>query len=168
MVRDLVGFRTLRRLLAEPGREFHVLDLVTARDDVRHPVPEDGSFTLEVGMPVIDDQARAAYQRQLAEVEDDIADAEAMNDLGRLELAKRDRDFLVHELAAAVGLDGRARRTGDPAERARTSVTRSLRYALAALAEQDPVVAEHLRLHLRTGLYCSYRPDPVSPVTWTV
>lgn len=169
VVRDLTGLRTLRRLLAEPGREFHVLDLATVRDDTRRPATEDdGMFTLESGMPVIDEQARAAYKRQLLETEDDIADAESMGDLGRLELARRDRDFLVHELAAAIGLDGRVRRTGDPAERARTSVTRSLRYALAALAEQDPVLAGHLQLHLRTGLYCSYRPDPVAPITWDV
>ncbi|MCW2855777.1 MAG: hypothetical protein JWR52_1392 [Marmoricola sp.] len=167
-VRDLVGFRTIRRLVAEPGREFHVLDLVTARDGVRRTEPEGDAFTLESGMPVIDDQALAAYRRRLGEVEEDIDDAEAMGDLGRLELARRDREFLVHELSAAVGLDGRARRTGDPAERARTSVTRSLRYALAALSEQDPVVTDHLRLHLRTGLFCCYRPDPVAPVTWQV
>ena len=167
-VRDLVGLRTLRRLLAEPGREFHVLDLTGATAGAGHPAPNRSEFTLETGLPIIDNQAKAAYRRRLTEIEEDIADAEATGDQSRLELARSDRDFLAHELAAAVGLGGRNRRTGDVAERARTSVTRSLRYALRALAENDPTLAEHLRLHLRTGTYCCYRPDPVSPVRWEI
>ncbi|MCX6394953.1 MAG: hypothetical protein NTV23_00520 [Propionibacteriales bacterium] len=165
-LRDLTGLRTLRRLLAEPGREFHVLDLVATSAGVTDR-PEPG-FTLQSGMPVIDEQARAAYKRRLDEIDEDLAVAEAEGDADRMELARIDRDFLARELAAAVGLGGRERRTGDPAERARTSVARSLRYSLTALAEHDPTLAAHLRLHLRTGLYCAYQPDPVAPVTWKV
>lgn len=166
-LRDLVGLRTLRRLLAEPGREFHVLDLVSG--GVAGDAVEPGSgFTLESGMPVIDEQARAAYKRRLDEIDEDIAEAEALGDADRVELARQDREFLARELGAALGLGGRARRAGDPAERARTSVARSLRYALTALGEHDPDLAAHLRLHVRTGLYCSYQPDPVAAVSWTV
>jgi hypothetical protein len=39
LVRDLKGFRYLERLLAEPGREFHVLDLVAVE---RGTMPVDG------------------------------------------------------------------------------------------------------------------------------
>lgn len=165
-LRDLVGLRTLRRLVAEPGREFHVLDLVTASAGPMEQA--ERGFSIEAGIPVIDEQARAAYKRRLEEIDEDLAEAESDGDADRVELARMDRDFLARELAAAVGLGGRERRTGDPAERARTSVARSLRYSLDALAEHDPVLAGHLRLHLSTGLYCSYRPDPVAPVTWQV
>lgn len=164
-LRDLVGLRTIRRLLAEPGREFHVLDLVSSGPAGELP---PAGFHLEAGMPVIDEQAKAAYKRRLDEIDEDIAAAETEGDMDRLELARIDRDFLAHELAAAVGLGGRDRRTGDPAERARTSVARSLRYSLTVLAEHDPVLAAHLRLHVQTGLYCSYQPDPVAPITWQV
>lgn len=167
-LRDLVGLRTLRRLVAEPGREFHVLDLVTGGNPTTQQPDQDAGFCLEAGMPVIDDQARAAYKRRLDEIDEDMVDAEALGDGDRLELARLDRDYLARELAAAVGLGGRTRRTGDPAERARTSVTRSLRYAVTALDEHDARLAAHFRLHLRTGVYCSYQPDPVAPVTWQV
>ncbi|MEQ1700567.1 MAG: hypothetical protein ABMA25_10670, partial [Ilumatobacteraceae bacterium] len=61
IVRDLKGLRYVERLLAEPGREFHVLDLVAVEAGAL-PAGGDG------GMPVLDDAAREAYRRRLAEV----------------------------------------------------------------------------------------------------
>ena len=66
----------------------------------------------------LDDQARNAYRRRLAEIDDDIDDATMMNDQARLALAMDDREYLVAELSRAVGLGGRARLAGATAERA--------------------------------------------------
>lgn len=158
---DLKGFRYLERLLAEPRREFHVLDLVGVDQGVLRTAAVD-----DAGLPVLDDQARAAYRRRLADIEEDIEEAARSNDLGRRELAERDRDYLVAELSSAVGLGGRGRTVGGTAERARTSVARSLRYALHRLAEEHEAMAGHLRQAVRTGMYCSYAPDPIAPVVW--
>lgn len=152
---DLKGLTYLARLLAEPGREQHVLDLAEAG-------------TVAPGLPVLDDEARASYRRRLAEVETDLAEAEADHDEARIRLAERDRDYLVAELSAAAGLGGRARTTGGTAERARTSVTRSLRYALARLAEAAPDLGAHLDRTVRTGTACCYQPDPVARLEWKV
>ena len=54
----------------------------------------------------------------------------------------------------------------DDGERARVSVTRSIRYALARLAEVSPAVAAHLQQHVHTGTFCSYQPDALHPITW--
>jgi hypothetical protein len=118
------------------------------------------------GLPVIDDAARDAYRRRLGEVDEDIEEATRMNDLCRVELAQRDRDYLIAELTSAVGLGGRSRTVGGSAERARTSVTRSLRYALGRMAEQHPALAAHLEQNVHTGTYCFYNPDPIAPLTW--
>lgn len=169
---DMKGFRYLERLLAEPGREFHVLDMVaveqgTTRGGAIGTQAESDEGSLgAAGMPVLDERARAAYRRRLAEVEDDIDDAGRANDPARRELAERDRDFLIAELQRAVGLGGQPRTIGGSAERARTAVTRSIRYALGRLADRHPVAAAHLERHLRTGSYCSYAPDPLAPVDW--
>ena len=172
LVRDLKGLRYLARLLAEPGREFHVLDLVAVEQGtlpVGHPV-EDGALAADIGagLPVIDRQAREAYRRRLAEVDDDIEEATRMNDAGRLELAQHDRDYLIAELTQAVGLGGRHRAVGGNAERARTSVTRSLRYAIKRLSEHHPGLAAHLGQAVHTGAYCCYTPDPLAGVVWEV
>jgi tetratricopeptide (TPR) repeat protein len=170
VVRDLKGFRYLERMLADPHREFHVLDLVAVEAGTL-PTHEVVDLELVVtqgdgGLPVIDAQAREAYRHRLREVEEDIEDAERADDLGRLELAERDREFLVAELSRAVGLGGRLRSTGSDAERARGSVTRCLRYALEQLSCEIPPLAAHLRTSLGTGTYCAYRPDPLASVEW--
>jgi hypothetical protein len=171
-MRDLKGFRYVERLLGEPGREFHVLDLVavergslpTGRRSHLHGEALDGG--VDAGLPVIDEEARAAYRRRLREVDEDIEEATILQDTGRLELAHRDREYLIAELARAVGLGGRERSLGGTAERARTSVTRSVRYALGRLGENHPALAAHLNQTVRTGTYCLYSPDPLTPVVW--
>jgi tetratricopeptide (TPR) repeat protein len=158
VVRDLKGLRYLDHLLAEPGREFHAAQLVHLETGEQAAV--------DVGIPVLDEAAKRAYRRRLAEIDEDIELARADNDLARVELAERDRDYLVAELTRASGLGGRDRRVHDDAERARVSVTRSIRYALDRLAERSPAVAAHLRRHVSTGTYCSYQPDGLHPVRW--
>ena len=171
-MRDLKGFRYLERLLADPGREFHVLDLVAVERGslpTGRAVDRDESSTsqgVQTGLPMIDDQARAAYRRRLAEVDDDIEEATRLNDIGRVELAERDRDYLIHELTSAAGLGHRTRSVGGTGERARTSVTRSLRYSLERLAEHHPMLAAHLDQSVHTGIYCTFTPDPIAPVAW--
>lgn len=173
-VPDMKGLRYIAQLLATPGVEVHALRLVAGEQGGAATVPgvdvgidDDGSLGA-AGLPVLDDAAKAAYRRRLADVDEEIADATAMNDPARRELAERDREFLIRELERAVGLGGRDRSTGGNAERARTAVTRSIRYALGRLADQHPLAAEHLRQRVRTGTFCAYEPDPVSPVTWTL
>ena len=81
-------------------------------------------------------------------------------------LARADRDYLVRELAGAFGLGGRYRVTGSASERARASVTRSLRYSIARIAEHHPQLADHLTRSVRTGTYCCYGPDPRMGLRW--
>jgi hypothetical protein len=174
VLRDLKGFRYLARLLADPDREFHVLDLVAVEQGTLPTGAVDTVGAAEVegvgghGLPPLDEQAREAYRRRLAEVDDDIEDAQRCHDLARVESAERDREYLIAELARAVGLGGRLRSVGSDAERARTAVARTLRYATDRLAEHLPPLAAHLDNCLHTGTYCAYRPDPLSPVRWSV
>ncbi len=167
-LKDLKGMRYLERLLAEPGREFHVLDLVTVeRGALPVGVPSDTpQLDAQCGLEVFDSKAREAYRQRLAEVEEDIAEAEVNNDLHRAELARADRQFLVDELRRGVGLNGRARTVGDGVERARTSATRSLRYTLDRITRHHSSLGEHLERTIRTGIYFAYEPDPRAPVDW--
>ena len=74
--------------------------------------------------------------------------------------------FLADELAAAVGLGGRDRKTGSAAERARVNITRAIRAALARIRAHSPALAGHLDATIHTGTFCSYTPDPRAPITW--
>jgi hypothetical protein len=148
----------LARLLAQPDREVHVLDLVGAGSGA---VPRQGDLG-----EVLDDRARAAYRRRLADLDEQIADAEADGDADAAARATEERGFLVAELTGAYGLGGRPRRAGDPAERARTTVTSRIRDAVARIEKEHPELGRHLRASVRTGTFCSYSPE--RPVSWEV
>jgi tetratricopeptide (TPR) repeat protein len=75
-LRDLKGLRYLARLLARPGRDFHVLDLVA--DETGSAVDTAGSvdagLTISPGLDagvLLDAQAKQAYRRRLAEIDQD-------------------------------------------------------------------------------------------------
>ena len=152
------GMNDLAALLAHPGRQLHVLDLMEMSGG--SPAAAAGG---DLG-PTLDGPARAAYRRRLSELEQDLADAEADADRGRVERLSDERDFLVHELTAALGLGGRARRTGDPIERARKSVAQRIGTAIRAIGEVHPELARHLRLAVSTGRFCVYQPE--TRVVW--
>ncbi|MEO8555367.1 MAG: hypothetical protein ABI474_01750 [Actinomycetota bacterium] len=172
LIHDLLGLRYLERLLAEPNREFHALDLVAVERGslpvTRHSDNELAAHDAGHAGCHLDARAREAYKRRLLDIEEDIEDATEANDLGRVALAEADREFLVTELSRAVGLGGRPRLAAATAERARTSVTRTIRYAVARVAEHHPALGEHLRQAVATGTYCCYQPDPRLPTHWEV
>jgi hypothetical protein len=170
-VRDLKGMRYLARLLAHPGREFHVLDLVAAETG-RVSQAESGRAAglsrtaLGDAGEMLDARAKNAYRRRLAEIEDDMEQARAIGDTERAAQADAERDFLVRELSRAVGLGGHDRRAASASERARVGVTRAIRQAIARIAEHHPQLGEHLNHAVRTGTHCAYLPDPRAPVAW--
>jgi tetratricopeptide (TPR) repeat protein len=151
-VRDLKGMRYLAQLLAHPGREFHVVDLVAVETGQQMALGDAGEM--------LDERAKSAYRRRLAEIEDDIEQARALEDAEREAQADAEREFLVRELARAVGLGGRERRAGSASERARSGVTRAVRQGIARIGEHHPQLGEHLTRSVRTGTYCAYAPDP--------
>jgi hypothetical protein len=156
-VRDSKGLRDLSVLLARPGAEMHALDLVSDAGSVRR----EGDLG-----DVLDETARSAYRRRITELDRSIAEAE---DLGLDEAgdrARTEREAIVAELARAYGLGGRRRRSGDPAERARTSVTWRIRDAILRLERVHPELGAHLRNAVHTGTYCRY--DPEVPPGWVL
>ena len=170
-VRDLKGMRYLARLLADPGREYHVLDLVAAETGRgaqadSSQAPSLPRSALGDAGEILDARAKDAYRRRLAEIDDDIEQARATGDAERAAQADAERDFLVRELSRAFGLSGRDRRAASASERARAGVTRAVRQAITRIGEHHPQLGEHLSRTIRTGTYCAYLPDPRAPARW--
>ena len=167
---DRKGMRHLSRLLAHPGREFHVLDLAAAEAGNPIHADDDEAAAAHFGFgdagEMLDAKAKSAYQRRLAEIDDDIEDARARRDHIREEQADAERDFLVRELSRAVGLGGRGRRAGSVSERARSGITRAIRQAIGRIQQHNPDLGQHLQRTIRTGTYCSYLPDSRRPDRW--
>jgi hypothetical protein len=154
-VRDSKGMRDLAVLLARPGREVHALDLVRLTEGTagERSVPHG-----DLG-EVLDDRARDAYRQRLATLDAMIDEADELGHNDAADRARDERAAIVAELAGAYGLGGRPRRTGDPAERARSTVTWRIRDAIARIDKVHPELGSHLRTSVRTGTYCRYEPE---------
>jgi len=172
-VRDLKGLHYLARLLAHAGREFHVLDLVSsgvapASNTPGTTDPDLTSSGWGDSGALLDTQAKNAYRRRLAEIDEDLDDARLTGDSGRVSQAEAERDFLIRELSRAVGLGGRDRRAGSTSERARVSVTRAIRHAMNRIRQHNPALGDHLDRTIRTGTYCVYLPDTRITASWRI
>jgi hypothetical protein len=148
-LRDGKGVRFLARLVAEPKRELHALDLADAHETV--DAGDAGAL--------LDPRAREQYRERVHTLEETLAEAEARNDAGAAERAATELEALQSELARAFGLGGRERRAGAAAERARVNVQRRLRAVIEQIAAHDVALGRHLERSLRTGVFCSYEPE---------
>lgn len=169
-LRDSKGLRDLARLLAASSRAVPAVELAAAdapsgRSSRRAASAEQLHQAGDLG-EVLDATARAAYRQRLTDLDAEIGEAEEFGDGERAANAKAERDLLVDQLSAAYGLGGRPRRTGDPAERARTAVTARIRDAIRRIEDLHPELGRHLRLSVRTGTLCAYEPE--QPTSWTL
>ena len=153
-VPDSKGLGDLAVMIGAHGADVHVLTLVG------HKLARLGAD------PVLDERAKAAFKSRLADLDQDIDDADAAGSAGRAETLRSERDALIRELAAAAGLGRRDRRLGDETERARKTVSARVRDALSKIERVHPELAAHLRSALRMGTVCSY--TPAEPTTWKV
>ena len=161
-----MGLHYLATLVAAPGREVGALDLVRMRGAAPRGRPDRDGMAADRGGPVdevLDAPARAAYRARLAELAAELDEAEQWNDSARAARVRAERDFVAHELGAALGKGGRPRAMATDAERARISVTRALRAAIERIGRVDAAAGAHLARAVRTGALCSYHPERTEP-----
>jgi pimeloyl-ACP methyl ester carboxylesterase len=148
---DRKGLADLHTLLANPGV---AIPAMTLAGEPEHSGAE----------PILDDAAVAAYRARLSELDAELRSADAVGDVVLARTAGAERDNLLAELRTASGLSGRARRLGDPSERARKAVTARVRDAIARIVAVHPDLGAHLRASIRTGTTCMY--EPARRVAW--
>ena len=156
-VPDMKGLWHLRELVSRPRVPVQALTFIAA-------ATEDAVLVGDAG-PVLDREALRQYRTRLAELDQELDDAEAKHDVGRHAKRSTEREALVKELARATGLGGKPRRTGSSTERARLNVTRTIRHAIAHLSTVLPELAAHLDESIATGVSCCY--EPRSNIAWT-
>jgi len=151
------GHEYLATLLEAPGIEIWAVDLAGSGDLAADDVGE-----------VLDASARAAYRRRAEEIEQELRETDSRTDPRRSERLRTELDALGRQLAAAVGLGGRARVAGSGVERARQSVTKAVRSAIKKIAERDPELGRYLEVTVKTGTACRFSPELREPVEWRV
>jgi hypothetical protein len=152
LVADSIGMAHLAVLIANPRQEVRAVDLVAGLAALSSAV-RDARTTY----PVLDRDAIGEYKSRLSRLNAEIDDMESAGTVSAAS-ARAERDWLTAQLASATGFGGRTRSFPDQAERARVAVGKAIRRALARIAEADPVIGDHLRQAVRTGVRCSYWP----------
>src|SRR5579862_974699 len=183
-LKETKGLRYLAYLLRHPAAEFHVLDLVGGiagqrEDDETSPsvdgLPRGDEDLDKAGIQVsgfgdagemLDEQAKVAYRRRLSALRKESEEAKELGNVERAEQAEEEIDALTRELSRAVGLGGRNRRAASASERARQSITKTIKSVLERIAATDAAFGEVLSRSIRTGTFCSYQPEVDYPIVW--
>jgi len=165
------GLRCLAAMLRNPGREFHVRELLARPLDASTPasaVAVHGRVMggLYAGVPALDVQAKAECKCRLNELRQELNEAERFNDPQRKTEAQNEVQAIADYLASAIGLGGRDRKTSSDAERARSAVTKCIKKAIQKISDAIPSLGYHLVARIKTGYYCSYNPHPERPANW--
>jgi pimeloyl-ACP methyl ester carboxylesterase len=171
-VRDAKGLHHLAYLLRRPGESTTAAELLYALEPPPAPPPPHPDESLRTSAElgdageVLDARAKSAYRRRIAALRTELAEAEEYNEAGRAAAARCEIEQLSEQLAAAVGIGGRDRRASSAAERARLTVTKRIRDAIARVQRVHPELGQYLNETIRTGLLCAYVPDSEHRVRW--
>jgi hypothetical protein len=183
-LKDTKGLGYLAHLLRHPAAEFHVLDLVGGvagqREDDEtnqsvHGLPRGEQDLEKAGIHIgslgdagemLDEQAKVAYRRRLSELREELEEAKEVGNVGRAEKVEQEIDALTSELSRAVGLGGRNRRAASASERARQSISKTIKSVVERIAQSDARLGDIFSRCVKTGNFCSYQPDPARPIAW--
>jgi predicted ATPase len=176
-LKDMKGLGYIAHLIAHPGHRIHVLDLfaqVGGSGAAPNPAADLHAEDLEIvsdpgdASEVLDSRARAEYRQRLSELHAELEEAERNNDPGRAERTRNELDSLTDGLRSALGLGGRSRRFTAETERARGTVSKSIRVSIDRIRRSHQELGAHLSTCLRTGYFCAYLPDPGRQPSWRI
>lgn len=167
-LKDARGLRYLAALLGSPDVDHWAIDLAAGVAAPRRGSGEERAPDPGDAGELLDGQARAAYRRRLETLREELDEARANHDIGRADSIRTEMDVIGRQLAAAIGLGGRSRRSGSAVERARQSVTKAIRGTIRKIAGENESLGRYLELAVRTGVACRFEPIPRHPIRWQV
>jgi ElaB/YqjD/DUF883 family membrane-anchored ribosome-binding protein len=159
--KDSRGLHYLALLLQHPRQEFSVVTL--AASDPVPPAPTRPNRTTATAAR-LDPQLHTVYRQRLVDLREELEEARAFHDQGRIERLQDELETLTQELTEASGQGGR--KAVGPAEQARLNVTRAIRRTLRKITTLHPPLGQYLSQTIKTGTVCVYNPAPDRPVTW--
>ncbi|MGH7804646.1 MAG: ATPase, partial [Candidatus Binatia bacterium] len=155
-LKDSKGLQYLAELIRRQGEDIHAADLSAGGPSAvgAEPVRDRG----DAG-EILDVQARSEYRQRLQDLQGELEEATRWSDVGRAARITEEIEFLKDELSSAFGIGGRARKAGDTTERARKAVASRIRDSIERIGKENRTLALHFENAIRTGAFCSYRPD---------
>ena len=155
---DQIGMHYISRLLSSPDRPSHA---VLMRAEVAGNMRARAAGSAGI---VLDQKALEDYRRRILDLREDLAIADARNDLATQDSAQRELEMVTAEVLQATGLGGKKRKASDDTERARKSVSNAIDRSIKQIKDEHPKLWRHLRKSIQLGQFPSY--SPAEPVTW--
>ena len=152
LMEDARGLAYLARLLADPGRIVPAASLLAAVAGI------DPRVTTGTSGRLLDDQAMARYKQQYAELQEELAEAKGMNDLGRITKLQSEMEAFAAEIGRATGLGGKKRERTD-IEKVRKAVSMAVSRAIDSIRDAHAILGQHLRNSISPGLTFRYAPE---------
>lgn len=146
-MKDSKGIQDIAKLLKKPETEIHAAELMGI-------ILEDQS-----GVRTIDDKFKQDIKERISSLQDQINEAEEMQQYDRLNSLREEYEKLIDHLSGSLGLAGKPREIGSSVEKARSAVTLRIRSTIKKLDKDHPALARHLANSIQTGTFCSYRPE---------
>lgn len=147
LLKNTKGLQDLSKLLSDPEKEFHCMDLMEAVIDEKNPTES------------IDQKAKSNYLKRIKELQIEIENAEELNNSIEANKLREEYDSILDHLSQSLGLAGKTRKVGSTVEKARTAVTWRIRNTIKKLEKIHPPLSKHLSSSIKTGTYCSYKPE---------
>jgi len=112
---------------------------------------------------IIDERVIKEYKERLAELKDDLKQAERSHD--EEEKKRLESEIFVIEKVwkSATGLFNHSRRFPNVVENSRRAVANAITRSIKIIKKQHEPLAEHFARFIDTGKYCSYKPDKDIP-----
>jgi tetratricopeptide (TPR) repeat protein len=165
-IEDCLGARYVALLLRQPGVEVSSTDLfaaVQAQADREQPRFAHDDLTVVApgfGESPLDDRARREIRQRLHDIQSEFAEAEANQDIGRIEGLVDERERLLRSIQGSG-------RLLDDADRIRKKVTKAIRVAFfRRVAACLPDLADHFARSIKTGSSCRYAPH--TSIDWEI
>jgi hypothetical protein len=175
--RDSKGLQHIARLLARPGKEIPTVELQRlASNEITACSGDSGhqSDTRTTGISVtgslgggeelLDESARTELRARLRQLNTDREAATQSNNDAQLQVIDLETQRIKDHLEAGMSLGRRPRRQPNSSEKARQTVSSSIRNALGRIGKAHDPLWRHLKESLKLGTSCSYSPH--DPVKW--
>lgn len=151
--KDSKGLQDLRKLLLRPDEEFHCSELAG-----------NGAIE-EKGVEMFDNKAKTAYQKRIIEIQNAIMEAELIGDTHLTEQLHWEYEEILDHLSKSSGLGHKARLTSGSVDKIRSAVTLRIKSCIKKISKEYPALGKHLSVSIKTGTFCSYRPE--EKLHWT-
>jgi hypothetical protein len=148
---EVKGFVDMARLIESPEKEFHCTSLF-------------GTAVLATAEPAFDDKAKQSYKKKIYDLQEEIKYCEDHSNFERAAELQQEYTDLVDHLSTSLGMGGKTRKVNDPMDKMRSAVTWRIRNAIQKIEKSHPALGKHFAHSIKTGLFCSYRPE--KPVKW--